>query len=206
MPHQVIGFHLILTAYGFWLPNDPRGSWSEFVRAWDLLGFGRATKVSTRRSLASEEHDRELRLEAKRALSRPPVEFTGVQAREVARGFGEYVTRNDVTVLACSILPAHVHLVLGSDERDIRQISRLMKGAATTALSNVGLHPFAHMPTRRGTIPSPWTRHEWVCFLYSPEDVRRAVRYVEENPTKEGKRAQDWSFVTSFDGDAWLHT
>jgi len=30
---MVIGFHVILTAYGFWLPNDPRGSWSEFVGA-----------------------------------------------------------------------------------------------------------------------------------------------------------------------------
>lgn len=26
-------YHLIMTAYGFWLPNDPRGSWSEFVGA-----------------------------------------------------------------------------------------------------------------------------------------------------------------------------
>jgi len=28
---MVLGTHLILTAYGFWLPNDPRGSWSDFV-------------------------------------------------------------------------------------------------------------------------------------------------------------------------------
>jgi REP element-mobilizing transposase RayT len=206
MPHQVIGFHLIITAYGFWLPNDPRGSWSDFVRAWGLLRFGRATKVTTRRSLASEPHDRELRSEAKEALLRPPVEFTGFQAREVAQGFGEYATRNNVSVLACSILPAHVHMVLGSDERDIHQVSRLFKGAATSALSDAGLHPFTDMPTRSGAIPTPWTRHEWVCYLYCPDDVRHPIAYVEENPVKEGKRAQTWSFVRSFDGDAWLHT
>jgi hypothetical protein len=32
------GFHVIFSADGFWLPNDPRGSWSEFVRRWERLG------------------------------------------------------------------------------------------------------------------------------------------------------------------------
>lgn len=31
MPHAVIAYHLILTTYGFWLPNDPRGSGSDPV-------------------------------------------------------------------------------------------------------------------------------------------------------------------------------
>ena len=40
---KVLVAHVIITAYGFWLPNDPRGSWSDFVGAWELLRFGRAT-------------------------------------------------------------------------------------------------------------------------------------------------------------------
>ena len=60
----VIAIHVIITTYGFWLPNDPRGSWSDFVGAWELLKFGRATKVTTRRSLAKVAHDREKRLAA----------------------------------------------------------------------------------------------------------------------------------------------
>jgi hypothetical protein len=32
--------------------------------------------------------------------------------------------------------------------------------------------------------------------------VERAIRYVEENPLKEGSRRQRWSFVTPFDLDA----
>ena len=42
MSRPVLAYHLILTAYGFWLPNDPRGSWSDFVRAWELRRFGPA--------------------------------------------------------------------------------------------------------------------------------------------------------------------
>lgn len=54
---MIVGYHLIFSAYGFWLPNDPRGSWSEFVGAWDLFqAGGKATKekVTERRSYARD--------------------------------------------------------------------------------------------------------------------------------------------------------
>ena len=63
-------YHLVMTAYGFWLPNDPRGSWSEFVRAWEPQRFGPATKTRERRSHAHDPHDRARRLEAKEYLAR----------------------------------------------------------------------------------------------------------------------------------------
>jgi hypothetical protein len=53
----VRAYHAIITAYGFWLPNDPRGSWSDYVRQWELLVWGEATKVTTRRSVAGRPHD-----------------------------------------------------------------------------------------------------------------------------------------------------
>lgn len=54
---MILASHVIFGTYGFWLPNDPRGSWSDFVGSWELARFGRATKVTTRRSLAREPHD-----------------------------------------------------------------------------------------------------------------------------------------------------
>src|SRR5262249_33098542 len=106
---MIVGYHVIFSAYGFWLPNDPRGSWSDFVGAWELFRYGRATKTTERRSLAYREHDRELRKAAKSALKYPAVEFTGVQARAVARGFALYFEKAAVPVWACAILPDHVH-------------------------------------------------------------------------------------------------
>jgi len=41
---MIRAFHVIMTAYGFWLPNDPRGSWSEFVGSWEIFQHGPATK------------------------------------------------------------------------------------------------------------------------------------------------------------------
>ena len=84
---MILAYHSIFGAYGFWLPNDPRGSWSEVVRTWELLRFGPATKTTERRSLAWDEHDQELRLRAKAALKFPPVEFTGAQAKAIGDGF-----------------------------------------------------------------------------------------------------------------------
>ena len=90
---MVIASHVIFSAYGFWLPNDPRGSWSDFVGSWELLRFGRATKADVTHSLAAEPHNHALRLAAKKLLRYSPVQFTGIQARAVGRGFVWFVEK-----------------------------------------------------------------------------------------------------------------
>jgi hypothetical protein len=37
---MVVGYHLIWTAYGWWLPNDPRGSSSHEIRVERIAGLG----------------------------------------------------------------------------------------------------------------------------------------------------------------------
>src|SRR5437870_11319972 len=97
----VRAYHVIFSAYGFWLPNDPRGSWSDYVRSWELfLAAGPATKVDTRRSVAGAAHDYESRKRGKAALVRPPVVFTGRQAQAVGDGFRKFVERASVSILA----------------------------------------------------------------------------------------------------------
>src|SRR5438067_5216601 len=95
----VLAYHLIITCYGFWLPNDPRGSWSDFVRSWELFrAGGPATKTDTRHSVAGRPHDREARLRAKEALKYPPVVFDGHQALSIAHGFAAMVAKSQYTV------------------------------------------------------------------------------------------------------------
>ena len=52
---MVLGCHVIFSAYEFWLPNDPRGSWSDFVSGWKLLSFGSDTKIDTHLSFARKD-------------------------------------------------------------------------------------------------------------------------------------------------------
>ena len=109
MRRLILASHVIFSTYGFWLPNDPRGSWSEFVRKWELRRFGTATKVTTRQSRAHVPHDRELRLAAKEALDYPPVSFTGEQARAIGEGFRSVnVALRKTFDLYANVRPAHV--------------------------------------------------------------------------------------------------
>ncbi len=193
----IIAYHTIITAYGFWLPNDPRGPWSDFVRRWELLRFESATKTDTRRSVARQPHDPAVRAAAKRALRYPPVSFSGRQALAIARGFVRAIDRSDLVLHACSILPEHVHIVIRRHTRlTVEKMAAQLKGEATKHLRADGLHPLATFPGP----PSPWARNAWHVYLDSPQRVAAAVAYVLENPVREGKRRQTWPFVTPFTG------
>jgi REP element-mobilizing transposase RayT len=195
---MVLGSHIVFSTYGFWLPNDPRGSWSDFVGSWELFRFGPATKTTERRSLAYDTHDRAKRLAAKGALKRLPVVFDGLQARAVGRGFQAYVEAAELTVWACSILPDHVHMVLARHEYNVEKLVIQLKGRATEQLLNEKRHPFQPAEPYE-KVTKCWGRGLWKVFLDTGEAIRRAIEYVEQNPVKEGKPLQKWPFVEPFD-------
>ncbi len=91
---------------------------------------------------------------------------------------------------ACAILPEHVHLVVHAAERSITRVVGHLKGRATQRLNFAKLWPDPKRPV--------WAEKCWRVFLNSEEDVRRAIAYVENNPLKEGKPRQHWSFVEPF--------
>src|SRR5215471_9139196 len=105
---MVLASHVIFGVYGFWLPNDPRGSWSDFVGSWELFRFGPATKTDSRRSVAGVRHNVRDRLAAKTALCYPAVVFNGQQALSISQGFRQQVATSGYMIYACSILPQHV--------------------------------------------------------------------------------------------------
>jgi REP element-mobilizing transposase RayT len=100
-----------------------------------------------------------------------------------------------VTVWACSILPEHVHLVIGRHTSMVETVVSFFKGAARRQLVAEGIHPFREQQSPSGRVPHCWAKGEWKVFLDTPEDVRRAIRYVENNPLNEGKSRQRWHFV-----------
>ena len=198
---MVLAYHLVFGAYGFWLPNDPRGSGSWHVWAEHLRRFGPATGLDDRsRSVARREHDWQLRLAAKRNLKYPAVKFTGIQAKAAGDGFGDYVLRNGVVVWACSILPEHVPMVIGRHDYEIESIAEQLKGAATRRLLKENVHPFRHIRTAKGRPPCCWQRGQWSPFLETPEEILERIQYVEHNPLKEGKPRQHWPFVVPYQG------
>ncbi|XZE19355.1 hypothetical protein SH449x_004673 [Pirellulaceae bacterium SH449] len=98
---MIHAYHVIFGTYGFWLPNDPRGSWSDFVGAWELLRFGNATKGIERLELTPEQNEK--RLAAKQALKLPAVRFNEEQTQAVATGFANAVRKSNFSIWRCSI-------------------------------------------------------------------------------------------------------
>jgi REP element-mobilizing transposase RayT len=131
-------------------------------------------------------------------LKYPEVHFSGRQALSVGTGFHRAVEESKYIIHACSILPQHVHLVFGPHERNIRRIAGHVKGRATQQLQDDGIHPLQGFLENDGTTPSPWARNSWAVFMFSEEHMRAAIKYVEDNPLKEGKPRQKWSFVRPY--------
>jgi REP element-mobilizing transposase RayT len=198
----ILAYHAIFGAYGFWLPNDPRGSWSSFVRSYELyLLGGAATKTNERRSLAYDPHDRARRESAKRALKYPPVVFTGKQAVSIGRGFAAQVAKSGYIIHACAVMPDHVHLVVKRHHYDIEQVVNLMKGAATRRLLDDDMHPMWRFRDAEEHVPSCWAeRSGWQVYLETEEAILRAIQYVEQNPVGAGLKRQHWKLVTPFRG------
>ncbi len=193
---DIIAHHLVISAYGFWLPNDPRGSWSSFVGSPALYAFGPATKTDEKRSLAAEPHDRERRLASKQVLRYPPVIFSTEQIQAVAGGFGDYVRTSGLVVRACSVMPDHAHFVIDEFRLQMETVSNMLKGAATKALNRAGVHPFARYTTPGQRVPKCWAEGQWDRWIQDEADLRACILYVEENPIKAGLPPQRWPFVT----------
>lgn len=198
---MIHGYHIILPMYGFWLPNDPRGSWSEFVWKWELVRFGKATKMPVRRELQElTEAEIQQREVARNALKYAPVSITGQQAVSIARGFAQRATGSNYSVWACAIMPEHTHLVLARHSYKVEQMAKLLKAAATASIIKDGRHPLSGCKSRDGAFPRMWAESFWKVYLDSEEQIDTAIRYVNENPEREGKKCQSWSFVSPFRG------
>ncbi|GHT25539.1 hypothetical protein FACS18942_00740 [Planctomycetales bacterium] len=200
----IIGYHIVISTYGFWLPNDPRGSGSNRVWSPQLQKFGEATKVHTTHSVAHLAQTPAAwanNREAKTELKYPAVIFDGKQALAVVKGFEKAIADGGYDVFACSIMPEHVHLVCGTIPYNIVQVVRLLKQRATQELTAQGLHPNVHAVGVRANckLPPVWGENFWKRFIYDENDLSDTIRYVENNPVKEGKKPQRWSFVKQLD-------
>ena len=198
---MVHGYHLILPMYGFWLPNDPRGSWSSYVRCWELARLGKSTLSIDRKTFDQLTEDEiNSRVAAQRKLKFPAVSVTGVQALGIGSGFATKIAISNYTVWACAILPEHTHLVVARHSYKVEIIANMLKGSATRELKESNQHPLAEFRDAAGKIPPMWAAHQWKVYLDNETAIDEAIHYVEANPEKEGKPRQSWSFVTPFTG------
>ncbi|MBT3202145.1 MAG: hypothetical protein HN350_19755 [Phycisphaerales bacterium] len=186
----VIAHHLILTAYGWWLPNDPRGSGSRIVGINTIAELGELHQGRQRIQPPSGTI-REFYTRAENVLSFELVEFNAAAIQEIAVGFGEAISECQYTCYGCAIMPDHVHLIIRKHKDKAEQMIVNLQESCRLRLSAVGLRSSGH---------PVWARSGWKVFLDHPDDVRRTIRYVNNNPRQRKMPEQKWEFVTEYDG------
>jgi REP element-mobilizing transposase RayT len=188
----IIGYHLIWTAYGCWLPNDPRGSSSHELRVDRLAELGEVHEGRKRVQPVSAEI-RAFYREADDLLAHERLPLSDEEIPLVGASFGRTIRPHRYTCYACAILPDHVHLLIRRHRDRAEQMIQHLQEESREALIAAGRRPVNH---------PVWGGPGWKVFQNSPEDMRRIVRYIRNNLVKHRRPEQHWDFVLEYDG--WL--
>jgi REP element-mobilizing transposase RayT len=189
---MIAGYHLLWTAYGWWLPNDPRGSTSQEVRSAAIAGLGEL-HYGRRRIQPTGRVMREFHEAAGALLRHALLTLSEEEMQAIGQALGMVIRDRNYTCYGCAVMPDHVHLLVRK-HRDLAEamIAHLQEASRGMVL---GLG-------RRAAEHPVWGGPGWKVYLSSREDVVRTVRYIEENPPRAGRPPQHWPFVQEYDG--WL--
>jgi REP element-mobilizing transposase RayT len=188
----VIAYHLIWTAYGWWLPNDLRGSTSNVVRRDVLkelgdLHFGR------KRVQPASWKVRDFYESAAASLLNPLLTFADAEIAAIAEASATVVRECKYTCYAYAIMPDHVHVLVRKHKHLAEDMIVNLQRASREQLQALQF---------RDENQRTWSSGGgWKVFLDHPDEVRRTIGYIEDNPTKIGLPRQQWGFVTTpYDG------
>jgi REP element-mobilizing transposase RayT len=184
----ILASHLIWTGYGHWLPNDPRGSGSESLRKDALAPLG---PIHLGRKAVQPPRDLIKRFYrgAEEVLEHETLWFRDAMRRVIAEAIGGAIRELGYTVFAFAVCSNHVHAVVRSHRDRSEIIWSNLARAACEALRKAQLVSPAH---------PVWATRPYKVFLRTPEEVRGRIRYVEQNPLKEGLVRQRWDFVKRY--------
>ncbi len=107
----VIAYHLVWTAYGWWLPNDPRGSGSQSIRS-DVLAQLGELHFGRKKIQPAGREVREFYQEAADLLKHELLTFDESCRLLIGEAFASVIEQQRYTCYACAIMPDHVHLVI----------------------------------------------------------------------------------------------
>jgi REP element-mobilizing transposase RayT len=189
---MVAGYHLIWTVYGWWLPNDPRGSSSRTIRAAAIAALGEIhygrKRVQPAGRVIREFHDA-----ARGVLKHPLLQLSVPETEAVGHAFGEVIRMRSYTCYACAVLSDHVHLLIRKHRDQAETMIAHLQDASRTAVAGRGSHAADH---------PVWGGPGWKVFLESRDDMERTVAYIRRNLPDSNQAGQSLPFVKPYDG--WL--
>jgi len=186
---MVIAYHLIATAYGWWLPNDLRGSMSKSVRS-DLIKELGELHYGRKRVQPNSKSIHDFYKQAEFMLQRELLEFREAEREIIAQSFEETIRRENYTCYGFVLMKDHTHLCIRKHKHLAEEMILTFQEYSRRALIESGLRTKDH---------PVWGGPGWKVFLDEPDDVWRTIRYIGDNPIKMGEPRQVYPFVTLYD-------
>lgn len=187
---MVIGYHLVFTAYGWWLPNDPRGSSSHEIRNDIIVKLGDLHHGRKR----IQPNSAEIRAFYERARNVLKHELRTFDEREralIACSFARTIRLRGYTCYACAIMPDHMHILIRKHCDKAEQMIAHLQQDSRAELIAAGTYPPNH---------PVWGGPGWKVFLETADDIERTIRYIERNPLTYNMPTQQHDFVDVYDG------
>jgi REP element-mobilizing transposase RayT len=188
----VAAYHLIWTAYGWWLPNDPRGSSSHEIRS-DIIGTLGELHHGRKKVQPASADIRRFYENARQVLKHQLCTFTEADIAAIANSFANTIGEHRYTCYACAIMTDHIHMLIRKHRHQAEEMIQNLQEVSRLDLIKAGNFPGEH---------SVWGGPGWKVFLDSQNDIKRTVNYIEDNPRKANRPVQSWSFVKVNDG--WM--
>lgn len=185
---MVIGYHIILTGYGHWLPNDPRGSMSHAVYSPDLQPLAER-HYGRRKVQPPVEELRAFFREAQKKLKHPILWFNDAERQAVADVIGNVVRGENLTCYACAVMSNHVHLLIRKYRLKAEMMSKLIVDRGRAALLEMGFADESH------PIFSARCCH---VFKSSIPAMRNCAAYIANNYRKGNTQKSEFDFVVKY--------
>jgi REP element-mobilizing transposase RayT len=172
---RTIGYHLVKSCYGLWLPGDDRGHWSS---AWDEeIGYFRPHHLN--------EGDPVRKRMATELMTRPPTKLTPLMIQAVADAVGDCVAKSEWRIVAAAIEETHMHLLMTYTTRDIDNTAKWIAQQTTK-----GVHkntPFT------GPV---WCEGKWLGFVFDESHWDATRQYIERHNVRRGLPVRPWDWIS----------
>ncbi len=173
-PPRTIGYHIVISGYGLWLPGEERGSWSE---AWDAqIGYLEPHQLH-------QSDPTRLRMSQER-MKYDPVRLTREMMFAAELQLVQCVAKSDWDIVAASIEPTHVHLQLTYTPRDIDNTVKWIKDQATKAIHRTTPHK-----------EPVWCKGHWRGFIYDDATWLAVTRYIESHNERRVGNPRPYAFL-----------
>jgi REP element-mobilizing transposase RayT len=172
---QTIGYHLVKSGFGLWLPGDSRGHWST---GWD-------EQIGHYEPHHLHEGDPVRERMARERMKHRPTRFTPAMITAVADAIGACANDSDWRIVAATIEPTHMHLLLTYTERDIDRTAKWLAQQTTKEVH------------RRTPFAGPvWCEGKWIEFVFDQLHFDNIRQYIERHNVRRGLPARPWEWIT----------